>query len=180
MNQTKFQSLVESLINLLIGYGVAIATQVGVFPLFGIHIPLHDNFVMGGIFTVVSLVRSYLIRRWFNRGFIFKKPVQEAIPREKKVVAGKLLRHEKAYLEKLITHTIDKCQGRPCCVHNPSNHKMRKWKLNYRFDKGVMERICPDHGVGHPDPDDAAFWESIGKPEMSVHGCCGCCERMKS
>jgi hypothetical protein len=36
------------------------------------------------------------------------------------IAEGKLLRHEKAYLEKLITHTIDKCQGRPCCVHNPS------------------------------------------------------------
>jgi hypothetical protein len=51
---------------------------------------------------------------------------------------------------------------------------MRKWKMNYRSDKGVMERICPC-GVGHPDPDDAAYWQSIGKPEMTIHGCCGCC-----
>jgi len=52
---------------------------------------------------------------------------------------------------------------------------MREWKMNFRFDKGVMERICPEHGVGHPDPDDAAYWIREGKPEMTIHGCCGCC-----
>jgi len=88
---------------------------------------------------------------------------------------SKLLPHEKAYLKKLVTHTPDKCEGQNCCVHNPSDHHMRSWRMNFRFDKGVMERICPEHGCGHPDPDDAAYWLRIGKSEMTVHGCCGCC-----
>ena len=74
MTQTRLHSFVESMVNILIGYGVAVTTQIVVFPLFDIHIPVHDNFIMGGVFTLISLVRSYLIRRWFNRGFIFKRP----------------------------------------------------------------------------------------------------------
>ena len=53
---------------------------------------------------------------------------------------------------------------------------MRKWLMNYRQDKGMMERICPEHGVGHPDPDDLAYWVSVGRFKMGIHGCCGCCE----
>lgn len=44
----------------------------------------------------------------------------------------------------------------------------------------ALERICPEHGVGHPDPDDAAYQELIGKGYMNTHGCCGCCAPTKS
>jgi hypothetical protein len=37
-----------------------------VFPLFGIHIPMSSNIAIGIIFTFVSLVRSYVLRRLFN------------------------------------------------------------------------------------------------------------------
>ena len=92
-----------------------------------------------------------------------------------RTMTDKLLPHEKDYLKKLVTHTPDKCEGRNCCVHNPSDHHMRNWLMIFRFDKGVMERICPEHGVGHPDPDDLAFWISVDCPHMEIHGCCGCC-----
>ena len=88
---------------------------------------------------------------------------------------SKLLKHEKEYLARLVTHSADKCEGRACCVHNPSDHHMRTWELNYRFDKSVMERICPEHGVGHPDPDDLAYNQSVSRDYVSIHGCCGCC-----
>lgn len=52
---------------------------------------------------------------------------------------------------------------------------MRTWPLNWRADKGVMERICP-HGVGHPDPDDAAHNIRIGREYLTIHGCDGCCK----
>ena len=68
MNQTKLESLFESIINIVIGYGVAIASQVLVFPMFGIHVPLSTNLWIGAWFTLISLVRSYVIRRWFNAG----------------------------------------------------------------------------------------------------------------
>lgn len=66
MNQSRKMSLVESLTNVLVGYGVAVATQWAVFPLFGLHTTLHENLVIGLIFTVVSIIRSYVLRRAFE------------------------------------------------------------------------------------------------------------------
>ena len=65
--QTKTQSLIESCINILIGYFVALLSQVVIFPLFNIHVSLGDNLLIGLYFTVVSLFRSYLVRRFFNK-----------------------------------------------------------------------------------------------------------------
>lgn len=67
MTQSRLHSALESAANVAIGYGVAVASQLAIFPLFGIHIPLADNLVIGGYFTLISLARSYLLRRWFNR-----------------------------------------------------------------------------------------------------------------
>lgn len=64
--QTKFQSFIESCLNIAIGYGVALATQLLVFPLYGMKVDISGNIQIGAIFTVVSLVRSYAIRRFFN------------------------------------------------------------------------------------------------------------------
>lgn len=66
MHQTKIGSLIESFMNILIGYGVALASQIVVFPFFGINVPLKTNIWIGVWFTIISLVRSYIIRRWFN------------------------------------------------------------------------------------------------------------------
>lgn len=66
MNQSRVASLAESVMNVLIGYGVALASQLVIFPMFGIHLPLSDNLAIGAWFTLISLVRSYAIRRWFN------------------------------------------------------------------------------------------------------------------
>ena len=66
MKQSRRMSLVESLINVAIGYVVAVATQIAVFPLFGLEVSLLDNLAIGGLFTVVSIVRSYAVRRLFE------------------------------------------------------------------------------------------------------------------
>ena len=66
MNQSRVASIAESVMNVLIGYGVALASQLVIFPMFGIHLPLSDNLAIGAWFTLISLVRSYAIRRWFN------------------------------------------------------------------------------------------------------------------
>jgi hypothetical protein len=60
-------SLVESLANVVVGYGIAVATQAAVFPLFGLQASLTENVAIGGIFTGVSILRSYLMRRLFER-----------------------------------------------------------------------------------------------------------------
>ena len=66
MTQTRLGSLIEAGLNIVIGYGVAVLSQIAIFPLFDIHIPLSDNLLIGLWFTAISLVRSYVIRRWFN------------------------------------------------------------------------------------------------------------------
>lgn len=66
MNQTRLESLIESCMNIAIGYGVALLSQIVIFPLFDIHVSLTTNLWIGLWFTLISLVRSYIIRRWFN------------------------------------------------------------------------------------------------------------------
>lgn len=65
--QTKLQSLIESLTNILIGYTVALLSQLAVFPLFDIDVSFGDNLLIGFYFTLISLVRSYFVRRYFNK-----------------------------------------------------------------------------------------------------------------
>ncbi len=59
-------SLAEAAANVVIGYGIAVATQVVVFPVFGIHIALADDFAIGCVFAAVSILRSYILRRLFE------------------------------------------------------------------------------------------------------------------
>jgi hypothetical protein len=65
--QTKIQSLIESFVNVIIGYLVAIAAQIIVFPIYDIDVSLNQNIQIGLIFTAVSVARSYFLRRLFNK-----------------------------------------------------------------------------------------------------------------
>ena len=65
--QSRSMSLIEAGANVVVGYGVAVATQVLVFPWFGLTATLSGNLMLGAIFTAVSLVRSYALRRVFER-----------------------------------------------------------------------------------------------------------------
>ena len=74
-------------------------------------------------------------------------------------------------------HDPSACEGRGCAIHNhPSDHPLKDAPLNWRTDRGILERICK-HGVGHPDLDAALYLASIGKGVENVHGCCAqrCC-----
>ena len=64
--QTRKASLAESLMNVAFGYGIALASQIVVFPWFGISIPLSSNIAIGLIFTAVSIGRSFALRRLFE------------------------------------------------------------------------------------------------------------------
>ena len=66
MKQSRLMSLVESLANVLVGYVVAVVMQMAVFPLFGLAVTVTENLLIGLIFTVVSIVRSYALRRGFE------------------------------------------------------------------------------------------------------------------
>lgn len=59
-------SLVEAVTNVAVGYLVAVAVQIVVFPLFGIRVSLADNMIIGALFTAVSILRSFALRRLFE------------------------------------------------------------------------------------------------------------------
>lgn len=64
--QSRRMSLIEAVTNVALGYVLAVATQILVLPWFGLHASLGDNLVLGAVFTAISLVRSYALRRFFE------------------------------------------------------------------------------------------------------------------
>ncbi len=80
-------------------------------------------------------------------------------------------RYETGTGQKLWVHLKTECKGEHCPIHNPSDHHMKTWPTNWRWDRGIMERICP-HGIGHPDPDDIKI---VNEDDKGIHGCDNCC-----
>jgi hypothetical protein len=66
MKQRRGTSLIESILNCVIGVGIATIGQIIIFPWFGIHVSLLDTGLIALIFTGVSVLRSYLVRRLFE------------------------------------------------------------------------------------------------------------------
>ena len=65
--QTKKQSLIESITNVLIGYIVAVISNAAILPLFGVNLAFSDSMLIAVWFTVISLIRGYCVRRYFNK-----------------------------------------------------------------------------------------------------------------
>jgi len=66
MKQSRRMSLCEAIANVAVGYRVAVVTQILIFPVFGLHTTLAQNLKMGAVFTVVSIARSFALRRLFE------------------------------------------------------------------------------------------------------------------
>lgn len=66
MTQSRAMSFVEAATNVVVGYVLAIATQIVVFPWFGIEAALGEHLTIGLAFMGVSLARGYLLRRLFE------------------------------------------------------------------------------------------------------------------
>lgn len=66
MRQSRRMSLAESVLSTLIGFAVAFCVQVLIFPLYGIALAPGENLTISAIFTAVSVVRGYAVRRLFN------------------------------------------------------------------------------------------------------------------
>jgi len=64
--QSKRNSAFEAATNVAIGYLVSVLANVLILPVFGYNVTIGDSFAIGLAFTVVSLLRSYLLRRVFN------------------------------------------------------------------------------------------------------------------
>lgn len=65
--QSRLGSAVEACINVAVGFGVSWGANLVILPAFGYPVSAGDAFWMGVAFTVLSLVRSYALRRLFNR-----------------------------------------------------------------------------------------------------------------
>lgn len=66
MKQSRAMSLIESIANVAVGYGLAVLTQILVFPLFDVEVSLNEHLAIGGLFTLASIARSYTLRRLFE------------------------------------------------------------------------------------------------------------------
>jgi len=66
MKQSRRVSLLEAVTNVAVGYTLAVATQIVVFPWFDLHPSLGDNLALGAVFVAISLMRSYALRRLFE------------------------------------------------------------------------------------------------------------------
>lgn len=67
MSQTRLGSMLEAWANIAIGFAINWVANLLIFPLFGFDITPGQAFHVGLIFTAISLVRSYALRRFFNR-----------------------------------------------------------------------------------------------------------------
>lgn len=67
MAQTKLGSIAEAWANIAVGFAVNFSANLVILPLFGFtSLTVRNNFIIGLLYTVISLVRSYALRRWFN------------------------------------------------------------------------------------------------------------------
>ena len=64
--QSKMESIIETLTNVGIGWLISFIANMLVLPLFGYNINLTDGVLISIIFTIISIVRGYVVRRWFN------------------------------------------------------------------------------------------------------------------
>lgn len=66
MNQTRIGSLIEACLNTAIGFAMSIVLSLIVYPMFGHSFTFAQNVGITVIFTLASIVRGYVVRRWFN------------------------------------------------------------------------------------------------------------------
>jgi hypothetical protein len=67
VSQTRLGSITEAWANIAVGFTINFTANIIILPMFGFYtLTLRNNFIIGMIYTVISLVRSYVLRRWFN------------------------------------------------------------------------------------------------------------------
>lgn len=66
MNQSKLGSIIEVAMNIIIGFKINWICNLWILPLYGFNITGGQAFSMGLIFTIISIVRGYVLRRFFN------------------------------------------------------------------------------------------------------------------
>ena len=65
--QPRLHSMLEAVANVAVGYSINFVANLVVLPLFGLEVSVRDAAGIGLVFTAISLARSYVLRRAFNR-----------------------------------------------------------------------------------------------------------------
>lgn len=65
--QSKRNSFIESAVQTFIGLAVSFLIQLIIYPLLSIPVSIGQNVIITLVFTVVSIIRGYLVRRLFNK-----------------------------------------------------------------------------------------------------------------
>lgn len=66
MHQSKTDSILEAVTNIFIGFMINFTANMAIFPLLGWQISVNQNIALGVCYTIISLIRSYSLRRIFN------------------------------------------------------------------------------------------------------------------
>ena len=67
MRQSRLGSLIEVSVNIAIGFLINWIANIIVLPMFGFQVTAGQAFQMGLVFTVISVARSYVVRRYFEQ-----------------------------------------------------------------------------------------------------------------
>ena len=70
MSQTKLGSFIEAMVNILIGFSINFVANLIILPIVGLPVTIVQNLWIGFFFTFISVFRTYVIRRWFNRRLV--------------------------------------------------------------------------------------------------------------
>jgi hypothetical protein len=67
MIQSKQKSLIESIVQTIIGLGTSILIQVILYPILEIPVTFSQNIIITLVFFIVSIIRGYFVRRIFEK-----------------------------------------------------------------------------------------------------------------
>lgn len=137
MAQTKLGSFLESCTNTVISFLTAMIVGHFLYPLFGFRPSVSENAAITFVFLMVSMIRSYVIRRWFNK--LSSHPAPAPVEYEPVVLSNqqihkgiKLIRHR--LLEDLREFTIDDINRVQCPIKFPGwgyiAGKTKGWWIN--------------------------------------------------
>jgi hypothetical protein len=65
--QTRREAIIEVWIGIVVGFALNWSVNFLLLPMVGAKFTALDNFMLGWIYTAISVVRGYTIRRWADR-----------------------------------------------------------------------------------------------------------------